>query len=903
MLKNDLLFRRFAIGARRALLGAAKGETNAEEAAVRFFCRRIAFRFLEVNGYLPFRPKKNGAETAAGFAEICGILGEIFHLFAGGSEILFEPKLVPVEELSSSFFDLNREGEIGILGHLFQYFKTEERNEVSAAFLRENRKTDRKRIPAATQLFTPDWIIRYLVENCVGRYWGKGKPFRNLYGSRKSGGYLGDSAQIPEIETVLARIRREHEERAPDSIRLIDPCMGCGHILLTAFEAFLALYEFRGKNREDAVHSILTKNLYGYELDPAAADLARFLLMVKAREFVPDLFRLPPKLNLCSSADLPETSSFGSLVRSVPFLSEKFDITVTNPPYLGRRKMSRELAAFLDREYPAGKPDIFAAFMIRCTEMTRSDGLTAMITPQSWMFLSSFEPVRRRIYDSTLISLLHLGTGTFKSLSGEVTQTAAFLILPRRIEGYRTRIFHLTDGKSDEKERAFLSRSGEYLVCLDDFRSIPGIPIPYLLGSCASRLFLTGHRLCETADLCQGMATTDNNRFLRRWYETDYTECAFGCRSREEAAVSGKRWFPYNKGGDFRRWYGNQEYLINWESDGALLRALEDENGKKRAVFRNQNRYFQEGLTWSKISGGNLAVRYTPPGFLFDVAGCSIFHTERSDMLCDLGFLNSAAAQTILSAVSPTLNYEVGHLGGLPRLPAGEYCSEIERIVSENIELSRADWNAFETSWEFLRHPLLGGKGIAAAFGNWEETCEFRFRQMKENEERLNRIFLDLYGLGDSDPAVSERLVTVRRADRKRDVRSFLSYVVGIFAGRYGVEKEGIFFAGGSWRDAPKSRIFPPAEGTIIPIGKEENGIPALLDRFIQTVFPGTPLAENLRFIQNGLGESGVDPHETIRRYFEKEFSIDHAKIYKKKPIYKVLPGRGIQYIWRVKGE
>lgn len=459
----------------------------------------------------------------------------------------------------------------------------------------------------------------------------------------------------------------------------------------------------------------------------------------------------------------------------------------------------------------------------------------------------------------------------------------------QRFKGTYCRLIEPTTQQG--KEKMFLNAENRYFAEQDNFSKIPGNLVAYWASKTLIKDFTIGKVLKAEGDTRQGMATSDNNRFLRHWFEVDINRVGIGCATAEEAASIAKKWYPYNKGGDFRKWYGNEEYVINYENDGYEVKQYATSLYKTATrTIKSVSEYFKPCLSWSKISSGNIAFRYYPQGFIFDVAGCCIFYKNKNVMYYHFGYINSCVAKSILNMISPTLNYEAGHIASLPIITEKDMLSPVNELVEKNIILSKADWDSFDISWDFQHHPLLRKTPtIIEAFKQWKNECDTRFEQLRTNEEQLNRIFIDIYGLQDEiTPEVEDKDITVRKADLSRDIRSFMSFAVGCMFGRYSLDEDGLIYAGGEW-NSNKYKTFIPDVDNCIPITDEEyftDDIVGLFVEFVKAVYGSDTLEENLDFIANALGNKGDTSREVIRNYFQKDFYADHLKVYQKRPIY-----------------
>ncbi len=958
-----------ALHQRRKLVSAIRGKEQrsdyqtayqyiVEEAAYTWFNRLIAVRFMEVNDYLPshirvlssdsgklepdlvttpfdaelaFTPEEEQTVLRLKqdnqidelfrllFIKQCNALNEIlpglFEKTSDYTELLLSVSVTDrdgvvyrlTHDIDEDDFNIEKGGQVEIIGWLYQYWNTEPKD---AVFGRPSgQKIKKEEIPAATQLFTPDWIVRYMVENSLGRLWAEGHPDSAL----KAGWsyYLEEAEQEPAVQAQLAEIRREYAALTPEDLRCIDPCMGSGHILCYLFDVLMQIYESQGYSGRDAAQSIVRHNLYGLDIDKRATQLAYFSVMMKARQYDRRFFsrNLQPRV-YCTAWD-EDGENFGSLVTvdapgEMPeapqtvfeladyerrlniwnyrcLLAQKYHVVVTNPPYMGGAGMNGKLAEFVKKNYPDSKSDLSTAFMEKTLQLCNPNGFMSMINIPVWMFLSSYEKLRVKLLSqNTISSMVHPGRGIFGSDFG----TTTFVIAKQNIKNYIGTYRRLFEKQGEvesieEREQAFLARKGVFTAQQDNFFKIPGAPVAYWVSEAHFSLFFEHKSLSNYADIKQGMKTADNNRFLRFWFEISRYNFCINTLNRDTALSSGKKWFPYNKGGDYRKWYGNQEYVVNWEQDGSAVKAFPN------SVIRNESYYFREGLTWSLISSSKFGIRYTSTGAIFDGNGSSMFATA-GNIYELLGFLTSKVAIDLLKILSPTMTFEIGQLSKLPYILVN--LLSVQELVKSNIAVSRTDWDSFETSWDFTRHPLVRGVStVAEAFRAWEAECAGRFNQLKANEEELNRIFIDIYGLQDElTPEVEDRDVTVRKADLGRDVRSLLSYAVGCMFGRYSLDADGLAYAGGEWDASKYSTFLPDADG-ILPITDEDyldDDIVGLLCAWLKAVYGPDTLEENLDFIAGALGNRGATSREVIRNYFLKDFFADHCKIYQKRPIY-----------------
>lgn len=983
-----------------------------EEVAYTWFNRMIAIRFMEVNGYLPIRvlssesgkhepdivttPFDAGLEFTGEesgriyelrdnnrleelfrmlFIRECNhlhdILPELFEATNDYSELLLSLSYTDkdgvvfhlVNDISEDDFNIEKEGQVEIIGWMYQYYNTEPKDKVFAA-LKKNVKITKENIPAATQLFTPHWIVRYMVENSLGRLWIEGHPGDDLRQCWEY--YLDEAEQEPQVQAQLEDIRAGYREISPEDIRIIDPCMGSGHILVYAFDVLMQIYSAQGYSERDAAKLIVEKNLWGLDIDRRAYQLAYFAVMMKARQYnrriltsgiKPNLFviddnrALTPEIieyiadgdskiasDLRSiSDDLTNAREYGSIINVQPVdfsglierieviaqsdelnliamenkriacekilplvkqaqaLAQKYDVVCTNPPYMGGSGMSDKLSDFVKKNYPDSKSDLFAVFIERCGQLANLKGYQAMITQHAWMFLSSYEKLREKLMLSTTVNMAHLGARAFDEIGGEVVQTTAFVERKAHMNGYKGTYARLVGIVGEnEKRDAFLSHQNLYVSCADNFSKIPGIPVSYWV----SENFIKSFQYTTIEDFGFagiGMRTGDNERFLRFWHEVDKNNIIIGCKSAEEQIASNKKWVPYNKGGEFRRWYGNNDYVVNWYNNGEEIkentRKVYPQLGENLGwKISNEQYYFKRGITWSGVTSSKCSYRAYPTGFIFDSGANGLFVYDERNYCYVLGCLNNSISLYILSVINPTINTGAGTVRKIPLLFNEYYKNEIDSLVQQNIDLSKSDWDSFETSWDFTTHPLIKPVPlISESFAQWSDECEKRFTQLKSNEEELNRIFIDIYGLQDElTPEVEDKDVTVRRADLTRDIKSLVSYAVGCMFGRYSLDVEGLAYAGGEW-DGSKYKTFIPDPDNCIPVTDEEyfrDDIVVRFVDFIRTVYGADTLEENLTFIADALGTRGNTSRERIRNYFLNDFIKDHIKMYQKRPIY-----------------
>ena len=843
---------------------------------------------------------------------------------------------------------------VQIVGWLYQYYNTEPKEQVFAN-LKKNIKISAENIPAATQLFTPDWIVRYMVENSLGRLWSEGHPVCGLKENWKY--YLEEAQQEPEVQAKLAEIRKEYAALNPEDIKLIDPCMGSGHILVYAFDVLMQIYESAGYSQCDAAKSILENNIYGLDIDDRAYQLAYFAVMMKARQYnrrilngentchvyaiqesnsinrahlkyfgagMDDIEKNAAKMQLEGLLDtLTDAKEYGSILNVESYnwdllrrfvaaedtdgqigmdsvgvedtaeqlnrlidigetASRKYDIVVTNPPYRAVADCTERLNSFVKANYPDSKNDLSTIFMEKTLSMSKPHGFMAMINIPVWMSKSSFEQLRYKLLAlHTFVAVAHCGRGIFGSDFG----TVAFVVQNSHIKMYKALFRQLFDelgavDSVEQKEKWFLEGKGVFYAYPDKFLKIASYPIAYWVSDRLLTILNECKPLTEFAAPRKGLTTGDNDTFARLWFEIALAK--FGINGNNHA-----KWYPMTKGGDFRRWYGNNSYVVNWENDGEALKNFKDDNGKLRSVIRNSQYYFQDCISWNDTTAtGKIAFRYQTKEFIPNASGPCVYANKNLWYL--FGLLNSKVSQVLLEILAPNMKFEVGQMGLVPIIM--ENRPEVEELSHNTVRIAKSDWDSFETSWNFKKHPLLRNVStISEAFNQWNTECDDRFNQLKANEEELNRIFIDIYGLQDElTPEVEDKDVTVRRADLTREIKSLLSYAVGCMFGRYSLDVDGLAYAGGKWDDSKYTTFIPDADN-VLPITDEEYFTDDIVGRFVEfvkVVYGTDTLEDNLAFIAKALGTKGTSPRAVIRNYFLNGFYADHVKIYQKRPIY-----------------
>jgi type II restriction/modification system DNA methylase subunit YeeA len=861
--------------------------------------------------------------------------------------------------------------DIEIIGWLYQYYNVEPKAKVDAYV--GKKKVPKEDVPAKTQLFTPDWIVKYMVENSVGRLWLEGHPNDSLKENWKY--YLDEAPQEPDTLVELEKIRDNYKNIKLEELKVFDPCMGSGHILVYAFEVLMQIYKDNGYLEREAASSIIENNLYGIDIDDRAYQLAYFAVMMKGRKYDRRFLSRKVNPNLCSiqesnalksfeygaeSINLDSTyvemanyvinqfrdaKEYGSiieideyeydglleyidglknkgtenifinlwlenmarvlphLINQAKLLSNRYEVVITNPPYFSSSDMSPKLSEFVKKRYPKSKSDMFAVFIEKCLELSNPCGLVSMITMHSWMFLSSYEKLRSELKNYNMINMIHLGAKAFAEISGEIVQTTSFVYRNKKINDYNSSFVRLVEYKSENgKKKVYLDRVNKdvcYNFKQENYKKISGMPMAYWISDKLLNIFSEATQLKEIAEPKVGLQTGNNDKFLRLWHEVQYIKIRFDMTSCDNAIKSGGKWYPYNKGGSFRRWYGNREYLVNWKNDGDAIKNCKDENGRVRSRPQNRKYYFNEAITWSDITSASFSGRYCEAGFIFDVKGSSGF-PDKDKILYVLGFLNSYISQKCIKILNPTVTTQVGDMARIPVLFENSIKEEVDKLVSKNISISKEDWNSYETSWEFNKHPLLKYKNdlgdkkcvelyIKDFYNNWKKITDFQFDELKKNEEKLNSIFIDLYDMNQElEPYVEDTSVTIRKAEIIGDIKSFISYAVGCMFGRYNLDSEGLSYAGGKW-DNSKYSTFIPDPDNCIPITEDkyfEDDIVGCFVQFVEVVYGKETLEENLIFIADALENKGDTSREVIRNYFLKDFYKDHVKTYQKRPIY-----------------
>ena len=887
--------------------------------------------------------------------------------------------------------------EVEIIGWLYQFYISEKKDQVIGKVVKS------EDIPAATQLFTPNWVVKYLVQNSLGRQWMATYPNSPL--KQQMEYYIEPAEQTPEVQAQLKAITPDSLN--PEELTLLDPACGSGHILVEAYDLFKAIYQERGYRARDIPSLILQKNLYGLEIDDRAAQLAAFALMMKARaddrrifssgiqphvlaiqdskeldaqqitealnvpvlktELLPSEYlfeeleeeRAPlfSRKNLSVKGDIAQADvaqlialfeygkTFGSLIRvpgelveKLPAIAERVEdvlayggmleqaaarsfqplveqarilakeyiMIIANPPYMGARQgMNQVLKLYVTDHFADYKHDLYAAFVGRMMSMVTDHGFLGVMTPFTWMFIQSYELLRKKVTEEW--SFIGLVRPEYHAFFDSAFVPICSYILHRAVLDQVGVFIDLNDFYGEELQ-ALRAREAinnrdcpwRFSVNCSEFAKIPGSPIAFWVSDRVRTVFEQATPLGDLAEPRQGMASSDNDRFLRLWYEVALDRIAFGVQSHEEAKSSEAKWFPYNKGGGFRRWYGNNEWLVNWEKGGEeVLEFARELYGSPTRTIKNMRYYFEEGITYGVISSSIPSFRRFKRGFIFSNSGqcvfCSNQHLNYSRLLA---FLNSVLTKEFLRILSPTIGFESGYLRSLPILSSllNRHAAEVDGIADECVNLAKSDWDSNETSWDFNIHSVLlknGEKALAASFARYLANQRESLSLMKSLEEKINSVLLNVYGLSDEYTAeVDSEFISIAVPSEQETTKSFISYAIGCMMGRYSLDKPGLIYAHSSNKgfDLSQYQTFPPDDDGIIPIMETDwfpDDTSNRLVEFISVAWPKEHLAENLQFIADSLGPNrNEQPRDTIRRYLATGFYKHHLSMYKRRPIY-----------------
>ena len=983
-----------------------------EEVAYTWFTRIIAIRFMEINDYLPTKVRilssktigktepdiltnvydyiedlKLDKETVFELKEShkyddlfkylllkkCNVLGELmpqaFERISDFAELLLPDQLLAngsvIRDLVESIDEEDFREEFEIIGWMYQYYVSDKKDEISKG-PKKKLKVSKENIPAATQLFTPKWIVKYMVQNSLGKLWVEDICKTKL---KDNMDYYISSDKIESFDETS-----ETSIGSPEGITFLDPSMGSGHVLVYAFDVFYEIYLQRGYSQKDIPKLILEKNLYGLEIDLHASQLASFALLMKGRSKNRNFFKENVELNLATfketdrlddnvkmfiaskintksnnailqavenlyikfenslefgstiemenieielledalnqilsleNIDLTEyndliflKSTLPDLIKLAKLLSKKYDVVVTNPPYIGLRKLNATLKSHIEKEYKDFKYDLFSVFIKRNFEFCKEGGYLGFMTPSVWQFISSYKKLRKFILENTTISsLIQLEEDGFKDASVSISTFVLKKSITRKKAIYIKMDDCQFDGLQEDKVVNIINGKlpGKYEVSNEIFYGIPYNKLVFWATNDTLRTFKEGIALEEIAKPRQGMATSDNNRFLRSWFEINIAAINFS----SDGSSSDDLWVPYNKGGGYRKWFGNNETVITWKNKGALVKNHARElYGSYTRTIKNEEFYFKSGITYSFI-GKDIGPRYTEAGFVFDVAGSSIFINDDSEMNYVMGLLASNLAKYYMDMLNPTINIQVGDLKKIPVIMTKdvEKTDLINKIVNENIKISRDNWNMYEISWDFKEHPFMlsdnKSTSVSESYKNWSSQNQISFDLLKSNEEKLNELYIEIYGLSNElKTEVDKKDITILSADYKTDIKSFISYSIGCMFGRYSLDQAGLIFAGGKF-DIDKYAKYKPTKDNMLLISEEDyfdDDIVCKFIEFIKIVFSQETLEDNLKFIADGLNPKAKGTaRQTIRTYFVKDFYLDHLKMYKKRPIYWMI--------------
>ncbi|HBC96127.1 MAG TPA: BREX-1 system adenine-specific DNA-methyltransferase PglX [Clostridium sp.] len=931
-----------------------------EETSCAWFNRFTALRFMEVNDYLPANIDTisgiEGSFKRAIIARCNGLsssLPFVFEKSGDSSELLFPEGILKggnfIKKLTDNVLIPKDDWEnVSIIGWLYEYYISEEKNKL----MKTKKQYDKEEIPYVTQLFTPDWIVKYMVENSLGRYWVEAHP--EQCDLKKNWEFYIEGSQ-PDAD----------DEVKVEDIRCIDPACGSGHILIYMFDVLYQIYRRCGYRQEEIPELIMENNLYGMDVDDKAHGLSCFAVVMQGMKYNKKLLGNMDRKFYSNIVSIQESNAFdeddiicisgekhgedymrtktfieafkdakmyGSLIRLNGFeksffvkrlkhiannpegklflnkrrkkiveilprlikqaeiMSGTYDVLVTNPPYMGNRYFNPLLGNYIARNYPEAKTDMFSAFMLHGFSKVKPAGHLGFMVPFVWMFIRSYEKLRKIVLKrkniSTLIQLEYSG---FK----EATVPVCTFTLRNRNVDIPGDYIKLSDfkGEGSQLEKTLEAIANprvnySFTVNQKKMEGIPGNRFGYWLTDREIGILNKAKVIGDVAHPCTGMQTGNNKAYVRQWFEVDYNLISFSGNSKAY-----KYWMPYQMGGEARKWYGNISEIIYWKSNGKMVRE------EKGSIVRNEKFFFKRGISWKRITSGKNTIRVLNKGFIFDQSADSIFVKNEADYKYMLGFFNSKIMENIFKFIAPTLNLTAGTVRQIPIYIEEDPSirKRIDRLCDECVRISKDDWDSFETSWNFKKHPFLSyrenSNSIEEAYINWLNFSETRFYRLKDIEEELNRIFIKIYGLQNEVSAeVEERDITLRKADVGRDVKSFISYAVGCMFGRYSPDRDGIIYAGGKFANSLKNASFKPEKDNIIPVldgNYFENDIVSKFVKFVKTIFGKENLSQNLDFIACSLKKKREETDsDTIRRYFFNDFFKDHVKMYRGKPIY-----------------
>lgn len=1003
-----------AIDWRKQIVSRIKQDTNQkwdeklnqfiDEVAYTWFNRIIAIRFMEVNDYLPSRTRVLSSEEGriepdmithaleieddlGGYSdkertqitdalmshnptqldkvfgmlfikqtdELSNLLPGLFEKTSDYMKLLFVPNYSNgvikelVDEIPEEDFDVSKSGQVSIIGWLYQYYISELHDQVvNITGKKAVKKAD---IPAATQLFTTDWVVKYMVDNSLGKYYLERHPQSSIKGDLK---YL-----------LPAKMELVQNGKQLIEYKFLDNAMGSGHVLIYAFDVFMKMYQEEGYSSREAVLLILENNLYGFEIDKRAYQLAYFAVMMKARQYDRRIFKRDIHLNLYlfkdlvlpsvfydrlpqqiadelkeTMADFSNATEYGSIMQInshhdwdklmatvnsiepvedldidginrakdnalqalnlMKLLTSKYEVVVTNPPYLN--KFDKTLKKYLNNHYHDYSKDLFTVFVYHNQELLSNNGYAGFMTPFVWMFIKTYEPLRRIIINHVKIdSLIQMEYSAYE----EATVPIDSFVLKKTHEdtiGTYIRLSNFKGGMDAQRDKvikAIDNPNSDYLYHTDqdNFNKIPGSPIAYWAPQALIDDFEKGKPLGQLVDAKVGLQTGNNKRFLRYWYEVDFNNIFFDAHNTAEAKQSGKKWFPYNKGGSYRKWYGNYDYVVNWQNDGYEIKHFTWTNGKQRSVVRNPEYYFKEAVTWSDVNSGRFSLRYREPGSIHDVKGMSAFSEDHDRLLYLLGLLNTKIGNYVFKMINPTISLQIGNFVVFPVLNSSR---EITSKVSNNILMEKQDWNNHEEAWGFNSNPLIGlSTTLQESYKQFVSDLNNKRRQVKSNETDLNCFFIKLYGLNNElNASVEDTSLSMENPQddnyRELTVKRLLSYFIGCVFGRYSLDKPGLAYAGGDWNESAYTSFKPNQDNLILLTDRDYFGddrdIINRLREFLSITFDPSSLNDNLHFIAKTLdpkkSKRGESDEQIIRNYFLNDFYKDHDKTYHKRPIY-----------------
>lgn len=1022
-----------AIDWRKQIVSRIKQDTNQEwdeklnqfidEVAYTWFNRIIAIRFMEVNDYLPSRTRVLSSEEGriepdmvthaleieddlGGYSdeeraqvtealtshnptqldkvfrmlfikqidELSNLLPGLFEKTSDYMKLLFVPNYNNgiikelVDEISEENFDVSKSGQVSIIGWLYQYYISDEKNRDMSQ--PKSVKFNSKQIYEVTQIFTPDWIVKYMVQNSLGKYWihhlqntvnDSEKELAEKFGWKY---YIPDGKQNAEISNRIRVLNKQEDINSIEDIKVIDPACGSGHILVYMFDLLMDIYLSEGYSQREASRLIVNNNLYGLEIDKRAYQLSYFAVMMKWRQFDRRAFSRNYRLhihcfvnidNVLTSIDvlkpilsnddydsvlrlieaIRNANVLGSLlilpdkeeinldkykddariqnsfeaqyvferlsdaVKACNALITKYNCVVANPPYMSSARMNDTLTKYASKHYPDSKRDLFAMFMERWTTQNVKGGYSALVTMQSWMFLASYEKLRHKILNSlTISSLMHMEN----EVMGIAFGTAATIFKNDYMPSFKG-FYHLvkTSDAVNKVPKIVPIKGNRYaLIDKNSFDKIPGSPIAYWAPQALINDFEKGKPLGQLVDAKQGLATADNKRFLRYWYEVDFNNIFFDAHNTNEAKQSGKKWFPYNKGGSYRKWYGNYDYVVNWQNDGYEIKHFTDSRGKVRSRPQNTDYYFKNAITWPLITSGNFSMRFRTFGSIHDVAGMSAFSDNPNTLKLILGLGNSSIMKQLVGLLNPTINYQIGDIERIPVLHMDKTTeSAVIQQVDHAISLSKHDWDQQEESWDYGMPSVIQyeGSNLEQSLNTWLSDLQSRYYSMKNTEQNINGIFNRLYGLDQTEDSI-ESPISVRLPESRETtvfaVNSLLSYFIGCVFGRYSLDKLGLAYAGGNWNESVYGSFKPNQDNLILLTDRDYFGddrdIINRLKEFLRITFAPSSLNDNLHFIAKTLdpkkSERGESDEQIIRNYFLNDFYKDHDKTYHKRPIY-----------------